>query len=102
MKSFALTEDLRSLPGVGKAIAGDLRELNITTPAQLVGRSADDLYEELCTRKGYIDRCMLYTLRCAIYMASTPDPSPELTKWWHWKDGAGPHVPVATAWKGRR
>ena len=98
----AITSDLRSLPGVGKAIAEDLREIGVNTPADLVGRSADDLYAQVCARQGYIDRCLLYTFRCAIYVASTPDPDPGLVQWWKWKDGSGPHVPVAEPWKGRR
>lgn len=85
---------LRSIPGVGKSIAGDLWDLGIRDPGQLAGRSPQELYDELCRQQGTrIDRCMLYVLRCAVYYASEEQPDPELLKWWKWKDKAGkePH-----------
>jgi hypothetical protein len=35
----------------------------------------------------HVDRCVLYTFRCAVYFASESKHDPELLKWWNWKDG---------------
>lgn len=79
--------ELQGLAGVGEAAARDLWQLGVRCPADLADRSPEDLYDELCSMQGgYVDRCMLYVLRCAVYHASTPDPDPELLRWWRWKD----------------
>jgi len=79
--------DLQIIPGVGKAIAEDLYQLGIHHVNQLADRDPEELYHHLCQQTGSnIDRCMLYVFRCAVYFASTPDPDPELLKWWNWKD----------------
>ena len=78
---------LMVIPGVGKSVAGDLRNLGITAVEQLKGRDPEELYQELCALQGLrVDRCMLYVFRCAIYYAETANPDPERLKWWHWKD----------------
>ncbi|MCB0275726.1 MAG: helix-hairpin-helix domain-containing protein [Calditrichaeota bacterium] len=78
---------LMVIPGVGKSVAGDLRNLGITAVEQLKGKDPEELYQELCALQGLrIDRCMLYVFRCAIYYAETANPDPERLKWWHWKD----------------
>ncbi|MEQ8173629.1 MAG: helix-hairpin-helix domain-containing protein [Syntrophomonadaceae bacterium] len=52
---------LRSIPGVGKSIAGDLWDLGIRDPRQLAGRSPQKLYDELCRQRGVqmIDACCM-------------------------------------------
>lgn len=37
-----------------------------------------------------MDPCVLYTYRCAVYVAETAQDKqqPELRKWWNWKDKA--------------
>ncbi|MBN1508980.1 MAG: DUF4332 domain-containing protein [Sedimentisphaerales bacterium] len=80
-------DELEQIPGVGKAIAEDLRHMGITSARQLKGKDPEELYEQLCNFKASpVDRCMLYVLRCAVYYASTPDPDPDLLQWWSWKD----------------
>ena len=82
--------DLRRIPGVGLSIADDLWRLNIRRVEQLRDRSPDELYGRFCAMVGGpVDRCLLYVFRCAVYYARTPDPEPELLRWWAWKDGAG-------------
>lgn len=82
-----LTEELTSIPGVGKSIAGDLIELGIKKTSDLIGQDPQELYDRHCRQKGMqIDRCVLYTFRCAVYVASTPNPDPEKMLWWKWKD----------------
>ena len=80
-------DDLRRIPGVGKSIAQDLRDLGVTRVDDLRNRDPQALYDELCQLRGApIDRCMLYVFRCAVYFASEERHDPELLKWWNWKD----------------
>lgn len=82
---------LQDLAGVGEAAARDLWQLGVRSPADLAKRDPEALYDELCCLQGgYVDRCMLYVFRCAVYHASSPDPDPELLRWWRWKDGGDP------------
>ena len=83
--------NFEEIPGVGKSIARDLRQIGITSIDQLKGKDPEKLYRKLCDfQASPVDRCVLYTFRCAVYYASTSDPDPELLKWWNWKDGARP------------
>lgn len=82
--------ELQEIPGVGKSISEDLWELGIRSVAQLKGKKPEALYEKRCRQMQMpIDRCLLYTFRCAVYYASTPKPRSELLKWWNWKDTIG-------------
>ncbi|MGA2623160.1 MAG: helix-hairpin-helix domain-containing protein [Bacteroidota bacterium] len=85
-KHLSLVE-LKKIPGVGKSIAEDLWNLDIRSISDLKGRDPEKLYLEHCHQKGIqVDRCLLYTFRCAVYFASTKRHKPELLKWWNWKD----------------
>jgi len=80
-------DELEQVPGVGKSIAHDLRQIGITSVDDLKGKDPEELYEKLCSFKASpVDRCMLYVLRSAVYYASTSDPDPRLLQWWNWKD----------------
>ena len=84
-----LSDELTSLPGVGLSIAADLRELGINQTSDLIGKDPEKLYKDFCDLKGMpIDRCVLYTFRCAVYVASEKNPKSELMQWWKWKDTA--------------
>jgi hypothetical protein len=84
----AALRDLRRIPGVGAAVADDLWRLGVRRVADLRGRDPQALYEALCRDQGmHVDRCMLYTFRCAVYFAGEERPDPELLRWWAWKDG---------------
>ena len=86
MKQLAST-DLEQIPGIGKSIAQDLRDIGISSVDELKGKKADQLYTKLCNFKASpVDRCMLYLLRCAVYYASNTEHDPELLEWWNWKD----------------
>ncbi|MHC4657480.1 MAG: helix-hairpin-helix domain-containing protein [Planctomycetota bacterium] len=86
MKQSTLTK-LEEIPGVGKSIAQDLRDIGIRSVNELKGKKADQLYKKLCDFKASpVDKCMLYVIRCAIYYASNTDHNPGLLKWWNWKD----------------
>jgi hypothetical protein len=85
-KELALRE-LRQIPGVGREIAEDLWSLGYRAVADLKGRDPEAMYAQLCAQQGEaIDRCMLYVFRCAVYYASVDKHSPDLLKWWNWKD----------------
>lgn len=80
-------DDIQAIPGVGPAIAADLRRLGVARVADLRGRDPQALYDELQgLAGGHVDRCVLYVFREAVYYAATPSPEPELTKWWSWTD----------------
>ncbi len=81
-------DELQIIPGVGPALAGDLRLLGIEKVADLRGRDPEQLYRELEGRVGHhVDRCVLYVFRSSVYFAGQTRPELELTRWWSWKDG---------------
>lgn len=81
------TKELRTIPGVGKSIARDLLDLGVRHVRDLKGRDPERLYHKLGILRGvHIDRCVLYTFRCAVYFASEKKHDPALLKWWNWKD----------------
>ena len=83
----AIKDELQTIPGIGPAMAGDLRSLGIKKVADLKRADPQRLYDRLCEKTGAKqDRCVLYTFRCAVYYASRPVHEPEKLKWWNWKD----------------
>ena len=87
MKSLKNANDLQTIPGVGKSIAEDLRNIGIQTVADLKGKDAQKLYEMSNRFEGRVqDRCLLYVFREAVYFAETKKHNPEKLKWWNWKD----------------
>jgi hypothetical protein len=89
MENRRFGNNLQDLPGIGPSIAQDLRELGFHEPSDLHGQDPELMYRDLCELRGEkIDRCVLYTFRCAVYAVSTDQHDPELLKWWNWKDQA--------------
>lgn len=81
------SDPLLVIPGIGPSLARDLRTLGIQRPAQLKGRDPERLYAKLAKlRCQHIDRCVLYTFRCAVYFASNTRPDSKKLQWWYWKD----------------
>jgi hypothetical protein len=70
---------LEDIPNVGPAVAADLRQLGITTPAGLTGRDPYALYDDLCRITGQRhDPCLLDTFIAAVrYMEGAPK-----RPWW--------------------
>ena len=70
---------LEDIPNVGPAIAADLRQMGITTPAELPGRDPFAMYDELCRITGQRhDPCVLDTFMAAVrYMEGAPKKP-----WW--------------------
>ncbi|AHM57926.1 hypothetical protein EAL2_808p04220 (plasmid) [Peptoclostridium acidaminophilum DSM 3953] len=78
---------MESIPGVGKSIAQDLRDIGINRLDDFKKQEPEDMYSRLTVLRGHhIDRCVLYVFRCAVYYASGEKHDPELLKWWNWKD----------------
>lgn len=84
--------DLEEIPGVGKAAAADLRQLNVNCVEDLTGQNPQELYDRLCIVQGAkLDRCVLYVFRCAVYYAENTEREAELLKWWNWKERIHPN-----------
>ena len=80
-------QQLQQIPGVGKTIARDMKNIGIHSIDDLKGQQAEQLYDRLCEFKASpVDRCMLYVFRCAIYYASNNEHDPQLLKWKNWKN----------------
>ena len=72
---------LEQLPNIGPAMAGDLRRMGIHQPAQLRGRDALGLYQELCRLTGKRqDPCVLDTFIAVTAFMQGDPPAP----WWHY------------------
>ena len=80
-------KNLQRIPGIGPSLSNDLYRLGIREVDDLKEENPQGLYEKLIKLEGrHVDRCVLYTFRCAVYFASTEKPEPELLKWWNWKE----------------
>ena len=87
-----ILKEFQQIPGVGKSIANDLWNLGLRSIENLKDQNPEELYLQLCAQQGtYVDRCMLYVFRCAVYYASNESYDVELLKWWNWKDSAQPN-----------
>ncbi len=81
-----IVKGFQIIPGVGKAVAGDLYSLGYRSVADLKKEDPQKMYEKLCRQAGmHVDRCMLYTFRCAVYFAEGGRVAEKL-KWWNWSD----------------
>lgn len=83
--------DLKTIPGVGKNMAGHLEALGITCVEDLTGRDPEELYLQDCARfpGETLDRCCLYVYRLAVAWAEGRVRDPEEMKWWNWTDEKG-------------
>lgn len=72
---------LEDIPNVGPAVAADLRQLGVTSPAGLPGCDPYALYDELCRITGHRhDPCLLDTFIAAVrYMEGAPK-----RPWWEY------------------
>ena len=80
------SEIMTTIPGVGKSISRNLRDIGISSVSDLKGKNPERLYELSNKYVGAVqDRCLLYTFRCAVYFAEGGREAKKL-KWWNWKD----------------
>ncbi len=79
--------ELESLPSIGSSLAQDLRDLGFRASVDLHGQDPERMYADLCKLRGQkVDRCVLYSFRCAVHSVTSDDKNPQLAKWWNWKD----------------
>lgn len=79
-------QELTIIPGVGKSIAEDLRQIGINMVSDLTGKDPQALYDRSNRHADVVqDRCLLYVFRCAVYYAEG-GRDPDKLKWWNWKD----------------
>lgn len=73
--------DFETIPGIGPAAAGDLREIGLRRPTDLVGRDPFALFEELIRVTGSNhDPCVIDQFIGAVrYMEGEP-----ARPWWHY------------------
>ena len=70
---------LEDIPNVGPAVAADLRQLEITTPCELLGRDPYAMYDDLCRITGERhDPCLLDTFIAAVRFMEGAPKKP----WW--------------------
>ena len=78
-----------AIPGVGPSIAKDLEKLGYSRVEDLKNQDPQEMYEGLMNIEGtYVDRCVLYVFRCAVYFSKTKNPESDKLLWWNWKDAA--------------
>jgi hypothetical protein len=83
----AALKALQVIPGIGPSLARDLLDLGYRDVQGLKGEDPEAMYAKLIALRGaHVDRCVLYTFRCAVYYASNDVHEGELLKWWRWKD----------------
>jgi hypothetical protein len=81
------SKDLQRIPGIGPSMAQDLMDLGYLRVDALRGANPEQMYERLCAlRDTWLDRCVLYVFRCAVYYANNTEHDPNLLQWWNWKD----------------
>ena len=74
---------LQAIPGIGPRLAADLHSLGIRSIPALARKNPEQLYHQLCARRGPQDPCVLYAFRCAVYYAKG-GRAPQKLKWWNW------------------
>jgi hypothetical protein len=80
-------KEFQRIPGVGKKLARDLKDLGYHSVEGLRGENPEEIYQKLSILRGrHIDRCVLYVFRTAVYFAENSVHEPELLKWWNWSD----------------
>lgn len=81
-----MPDELTTIPGIGTKMAAKLRALGHPTIASLRTANPDALYAKYEASCGcHVDRCVLYTFRCAIAYAQNPTAVAG-KNWWHFKD----------------
>ncbi|HEX7641743.1 MAG TPA: helix-hairpin-helix domain-containing protein [Burkholderiaceae bacterium] len=85
----ARVKQLTDLPNIGKAGEKDLILLGITAPEQLIGRSAYEMYDELCRKTGMRhDPCVIDVFLSITRFMDGDAPRP----WWDYTDERKRHL----------
>jgi hypothetical protein len=83
-----MKSELEQIPGIGKTSAKNLARIGIFKIDDFKNQDPEELYERWCIGAqdpSDLDRCVLYTLRTAVYYANGGRDEDKL-KWWNWKD----------------
>jgi hypothetical protein len=74
---------LTDLPNIGKAMEKDLLAIGINQPSQLAGKSAYDMYKELCNKTGNKhDPCVIDVFLSITHFMEGDSPKP----WWKYTE----------------
>lgn len=85
MATAPKTPKLADLAGLGPATIEFLRELGVTSVAQLSRCEAEELWERLCAiKRCRVDPCCQDVFSAAIAHARNPELEPEKRRWWYW------------------
>ena len=80
-------QNFTDLPGVGNAVTRDYIRLGYKNPDEIKNVDPQELYERLCVLQNVqVDRCMLYTFRCAHYAVNHPEVETKTLLWWNFMD----------------
>jgi hypothetical protein len=80
---------LTDLPNIGKAMERDLLSIGINQPSQLLGKSAYDMYKELCIKTGTKhDPCVLDVFLSIVHFMEGDPPKP----WWKYTEERKRHL----------
>ncbi len=96
LRTRLAVRELQLYPEIGSQMAANLVLLGVTGTTDLAQRDPEELFVRYLTRYGPCDRCVLYVLRCAVYLASNREagtsPDPERAQWWQWADADDPRA----------
>ena len=89
---------LEDIPNIGKSIAGDLRNIGITEPSQLVGRDPYEIYEQSNAFAGLRqDPCLIDCFISAVrFMEGAPKRD-----WWYYTEERKAHEARRSVETGR-
>jgi hypothetical protein len=78
-------KELMTIPSIGKSISSKLYAIGIRKISDLKNKDPEEIFFKCCAKDNEQHcRCFLYTIRCAVYYASTKNPDPALLRWNSW------------------
>lgn len=87
--TLPMKPNLIDIPGIGQTFVKDFARIGIFSQAELVGQSAEDLFQKLSAANEQLNhktsKNYLYVIRMAIYYAEG-GRDPARLKWHAWKD----------------
>ncbi len=96
LRTRIAVRELQLYPEIGSRMAANLVLLGVTGTTDLAQRDPEELFARYLAQYGPQDRCVLYVLRCAVYLASNTEagtpPDPQRAQWWQWADADDPRA----------
>ena len=82
-------QSLQDLPAIGPALARQLYLLGFRDSKELAGQDPEQMYDKMKELLGdSLDRCVLYSYRCAVFSADHPEISKKELLWWNFMDSS--------------